>query len=851
MEFRKCPGCQASVLDDEAQECPFCGASMSGKPSGAPQPAGASRPGSTPRPKQPDAGKKPPVTPPKASPVTKSTTRPTGRAASPGKGQEPPEDDDPFDISRAAASQAPAALPRPAKGRMIRVVCPMCETPGFISAKMQGRDVKCCNPDCMVPVFKAPRPESEEVEESTTRSSGLSPKALILTTILGVGLLVGLLYTFLFNGGSGAPTTVDTPPPVTGANGAEDPVAPAHDLITRDRGEKGPQRLPLAEIQQRSLQEISDLARSRDENRNRAYSRRLAAEAYAVSGDVTRAREQLQLLQNVGVQVPFYQVEPLMLIYWEQLRQGNSKAALETLASAQKAGERMPVAGHATLDAQVALSAGEAAANQLDAARSRLSQLDLEPTRARAAALVQMVFDLQNYDLDRVVRLSMIDLSADPLAVAVAVRLISNGQTDAAIRWALAAEDAAVQEDCLSALAFAAAHQAIVAGDTAPLQKLRSLLPQQSATGQSRIQAGIATAYLMQNDQANAETALQAAVQALEQVTPLPAIPSASMRQIYQSRGGPHAGRPDPAAMRSAALSVAQVAQLQNELGRPDEAWNTLLQAWKFTPSLGPPYADMAALETAITENPGATQERLARELGLDTRDRKERAFREYRRQLIDFVAAANARFELEQALLAEAIDWGLLVEVGQFIQDPGQVPGAETQPYLASPLVSTLKQHLEQASPTDELAALSTALEGMSVDRDNVTRLVLETDQHVAAGEYREAGARLAQIQGANDYVRDQRALQLACRLVREGKLQELIEFVHALQDDVLGEDCLRMAGALSVEHDSAPDLYNMYTQHGLNATEKIALLRGLVDGIAAQPQAAPTGTTPPAGPG
>ncbi|REJ79800.1 MAG: hypothetical protein DWQ29_14580, partial [Planctomycetota bacterium] len=36
MDFRTCPACQASVLEDDVDDCPFCGASMTGKPSAKP-----------------------------------------------------------------------------------------------------------------------------------------------------------------------------------------------------------------------------------------------------------------------------------------------------------------------------------------------------------------------------------------------------------------------------------------------------------------------------------------------------------------------------------------------------------------------------------------------------------------------------------------------------------------------------------------------------------------------------------------------------------------------------------------------------------------------------------------------
>ncbi len=699
----------------------------------------------------------------------------------------------------------------------------------------------------MMPVFTAPKAESEEAAEATSKQGRMTPRTLIITTLAGVGLLLGLLYAFAFRGDSGTTASPDSLPTAGQGSPTGDKREPLPDLITRDHGAVGPQRLPLPEIQKLALQQVVDLARSRDENRNRAYSRHLAAEAFAITGDVTKAREQLQLLQNVGAQVPFYQVEPLVQILWQELAKGDTAAAKATLATAQSAGQRMPVAGRATLDASVALAAGETALDQLSAAQKRLADDNIEASRARAAALAQMVFDLKTFDLDQLVRNSTLDLLSEPLQASVAVRLISNGQTEQALAWALAEDDVAARDDSLAALSLAAAYELIAGGNQEPLGRVKGVLAQQTPSAQGRMLAGMATGYLLAGDRTAAGSSLQEALAVLEQVKPQPAMSAPTMLKIYQSKGARNSGLPETSAVRSAVLGILQVAQLQHLLGQPDAAWTTLKKAWEFTPSMGPGYRDVAQLNNVVSENPNAAQERLARELGLNTRDEKERAFRDYRRQLNDFVDAAAARFQLEQALLKEAIGWGLLSQVGDFLKNPGQAPHSESQPYLEGSIASTLEQHLAAAPAREKLTALHQSLQGRSIPADTVARLYLGTEKLFREGNYREAGEQLAQIRGEQDQLRDQRAQQLACRLVRDKKLPELIDFVQSLKDAVLGEDCLKMAGALSVSQGLAPDLWNTYDSQGLNATEKIALLRGMIDGIVAHTQRA-AATTPPA---
>ena len=81
-----------------------------------------------------------------------------------GKGRCAPEkpagdDDDPFDSDQNGSANAVPVSAKKMPGKTLDVKCPMCETSGFISPKAAGQQVRCCNPECLVPVFTAPHIE--------------------------------------------------------------------------------------------------------------------------------------------------------------------------------------------------------------------------------------------------------------------------------------------------------------------------------------------------------------------------------------------------------------------------------------------------------------------------------------------------------------------------------------------------------------------------------------------------------------------------------------------------------------------------------------------------------------------
>jgi hypothetical protein len=363
------------------------------------------------------------------------------------------------------------------------------------------------------------------------------------------------------------------------------------------------------------------------------------------------------------------------------------------------------------------------------------------------------------------------------------------------------------------------------------------------------VAAGVATGALMREERQAATAALQKGLALFETITPPQAMAHPTLKLIHDSADQPNNGLPDRTSeFRSAAEAAAQLARLHHLLGDDEAAWAMLLRAWEFTKGLGPELSATSTLVDEIDKNAAAAEQRLRRDLGITNRDLGERAFRKYRRQAQIWGAAADERFELEVSLLQEALTWGLLDNVAEVVADPPAViPSAVGQPYASSYLPSMLKERYEAAgnpAKAGELTALETASDAVS---DQIARLVAQSERLFQQEKHIEAAALLGGFRGPHhaEHLRDQRGLELACRMVKLNNPNLYFDFILALRDPVLVEDSLEMTGALAVRKDMAPDLWERYRLKGLTATQRVAFFRGLIAGIVAVGAETPTAAT------
>ena len=138
-------------------------------------------------------------------------------------------------------------------------------------------------------------------------------------------------------------------------------------------------------------------------------------------------------------------------------------------------------------------------------------------------------------------------------------------------------------------------------------------------------------------------------------------------------------------------------------------------------------------------------------------------------------------------------------------------------------------------ASKSNEISQLILADED---GQDRIAELIAETEGAFRSGNPLEAAKALgnfSSLQQNLEQRRDLRALQLACQLLKSKNSAELFEFILALNDPQLMDDCFEMVAALSVKHGLASDIWEQHERSRLTPTQKVAFYRGLVAGIVA----------------
>jgi hypothetical protein len=239
------------------------------------------KPSSTPR---GSAGKTRPAKRPADKPSSK---KPTAAKAK----REEPSDDDPFDVDQTAVLKAIRATPRPAKGRLHKVTCPMCDTVGFVPKKAIGKDIRCANKDCMVPIFKAPtkkpkgdpRPVTRQLVEETSSRSPLILYGGIAALVIATGL--GVLF---FIKGKDKPNNLNMPfdTSASTSSSADPEYKSASDKTKPKQGDPEPRVVSIdyTGLRAKTLKDM--IAAARDATRTRKpYCRRLTADSQALAGN--------------------------------------------------------------------------------------------------------------------------------------------------------------------------------------------------------------------------------------------------------------------------------------------------------------------------------------------------------------------------------------------------------------------------------------------------------------------------------------------------------------------------------------------------------------------------------------
>lgn len=822
MDLPTCPSCGASVLDEDATECPFCGASMKASAKTSP---------SSPQ------GKPAPTAAPKGQPARRSK-------------RETVSDDDPFELERKQQEAGSKVIPlsrKPVKGKMFRVVCPMCDTQGFASPKVIGKEVKCRNPECLAPVFTVPdseaqdRKSAEEEEKPQEKKNSKAP--LIVAIVVSVAGFGGAYWYFAqVPDGSDLAKPFEIPAIQNSAKknfqADSNQQTPSPLSQTPLDNQKQPDQKTQAsvdpeKVKLQALEEIVDLSRERD-NRSKPFSRRLAAEAYAVAGNLPAAREQIGRIDAVSPPLPFYKIFPLIEIGWSQLQKKDQAGLKETLDQTIELSQKIPeYGGRDSLDLVSRLAAFWIAAGKEELATDLVKKYQAENNLAQLSAYLQIAQEANHHDFD-----SLIDLQRvwnSPQWVATTMILVSHGYADAALNWAAMAPKPEDRAEAVTQWSISQLERAVRLKQKPDLNLVLPAEQKLSPTGNALMLARCARELVTLQQKEAAQAFITRAISLLkEQPVPAP-VTLGGLKEVNSMR------LPQAAPLEQLAQAYLQIACAEAELGQKTEALQHLKNAVQSIRAIAP---SVAAVQEKTNETSNFNfQNQIKDTFNLDTSDRIRRAVNNYRKQLRNLKEAAEQRSEQLVALLTQASRSGLAPEVWNLVQTASQNTNLNLKDALQeTPLPAIILNSID-ANNSDLKAQISQALSSNSSKLSPKDDLIRQTVALIKNGKPEQAAHLINQsTTDIKKPWKGQLSLKLLSMLLNQSKFDQAVQFVTASRDPVLREDMLNTIGAVAVEQNQIATIVKLLHSNLYSPTERISGYLGLVTGIQAAQDVQPT---------
>lgn len=819
MDLPTCPACKQSVLDEEAVECPFCGAPMKGG-------ASAARPGSA---AKPPAAKSPAAKsgPTKTGSSPDIAPRPSAGRGRPEKTDEEPAapaaDDDPFAIDPSVAASAIPVSRQPGPGKPLEVVCPMCETKGFVSLKAAGKQVKCCNPQCMVPIFAAPALEKKEVVAPPPPPKKNIPWLYVGGGIAAVAIAGYCIWVMQDPGLQELPPTITelkTAPPAAlgqteGGNKIGPPGDKANQVVVPQDKEKARQ-----EIIRQALVRMLEVS-PKIENQRKHSWRRLAITAYLYAGNDKETREQLDLIKKQ--QSPYEGVLPVVALAWHGAdRADEFKRAV---ADAQALAEKLPARGRYASEAAVATAPLLVVSGKVNDARQLLHKHHTEPLVEQVAAALRVVIEDESFDLDTTLVGRTIGDWQKPMETAVTLILAAHGRWDDALAWSSQSEDSVAKTEGIMAWAESYARQAVPAEDASGWERAAGAGKDLTAENQARLLARLAAVKLSKGDRAGAEELIAQAEKALKTLPPPKSISIKTIKEVYDLKLQASATVP----LWQSALAATEIAGVQARLGNTQPAWASVQTGLQFLRAIGPSLSAMHERRAQLDKNQNGVQNELAKELGLKKEDDKRSALKRYKERFRDCENAAVTRFSGQATVLKAAATFGLLDQVWEELQAIDRRPLQEREPLLSTALPLFVAARFEEAGNHKRNVEITDVVQPR-VDPSDPQVVEQSIEQHFKAGDLPGCIDQLNATMNPHGTLHEF-ALRVACRLVNQGRIADAISFCSRIKDQAIREDALYLTAALAARTGKGDEYWK--SASGLAPMETTAVCSGLVIGF------------------
>lgn len=846
-----CPACKQSVLDDDATECPFCGANMKTGKAGAAKPAAPSKAAAKSAPASSAGSSSKP-----AASAAKSTAGSSRKSIVDDDDDDDPfaekDDDDPFAAAtkEAAASKANAipVSPKKTKTHVVELKCPMCDTVGFVPEKSGGKDVKCCNPKCSVPVFMAPKnlapPAPVVAPKPVAAPKGPSRKPLILAIAGGVALVAvvgGLAYFWDSIFAKPEPKGIDfkakaeelkkereaqgLPPVVAG-----DPTTPSpKDVDPKIKSND----VAVAQEQQLDIPLLLQLMeeRSLDEKLvNKKYCRQRTAIAYALTGNAEGMKSQFQSLDQVEANLQHFKIPAYLTLGWSQLAKGDKKGAAQTADDAVAATVNVGKGSRDTQEAIIDLTAFLVATGKADTGKKMLADHLKADASTPLVVATSLARHRHDYDLDQEIPGRTSNPARAWPEVGVTLILATEGFWAEALQWADTLPAVEAKTDCLVAWADAKLRDAIAKKQPVD-STVEALADKLTPGGKVQLLARLALTQATAGNNSDAERLVSAAQGALKTIPVPEAARSDDFKQIIEWKV------PDAVPLRQATVGAATLGAAQAQLKKLDEGFLSVIEGLKYARGIAPTPPAVAAQKAAVEElGLEGLRDKVRMLLNLRSRDEAVRKARDLQNKLDQTEELATSRFHLQEAILQDAVNAGMTKLVWDEALNLSQRNDVnELEPYLSGTLPAHLLQRFNHDGMTAEAEQVSGKIEEGQLPVDEAFELQRIVESALKTNNFADAITAFNQqkLAGKTEEVALRGIIQAA---KREGQAVQILTLADSMETKTHNQfvklEALRMLAAFASLHGDSAKVQTIVQGQKLSSLEKICGYLGLIEG-------------------
>lgn len=765
----------------------------------------------------PAAKAKPKAAP--AKPAAKSEAPKASAKAAPRK-KGPIGDLDPMSAAAAESKKTKIiqCARKPKQGWMYRVICPMCECNNFLPEAAAGREVKCCNTDCMVPVFTAPKPEVEEAPEPE-KPKGLPGWVLGLVSVVVLGALGAATYIFVLapppkpSGPIEYETTTFTPTNDTPV--IKQDVNPLDNIA--ETGMSGQfDGLTIEDVKQKALKQIENASRSQSSSRARNYGTLIHALASLKLNDTETFEAKCNTLEQSSGSLKFMAIYPLAEAAVLKIQQGENDPAKALVSRAMALQGSIPNNGRDAAMTRMSLATASILTGNGEQAWEVLKKKPDATTDGEIAARLMLSEALKTTDINQTFQVFPVLSFTNPQVSVAAFRAAQLGDAADVLLWAIAEDDPQLQTDALIGWSIGQLFSASASAPTVDqlVQEAQILSPWL----QSQLLTSTAIALQSQQNEKASEY-LAKAKQVLESAEQLAPMEVPSIMEIYNKSAPRFEPKGVQAAISSALLAIADQQAATDHLTK-------MVAAFSATAISG---ADAKQLDEQASSQRSSISSTLKTRLDLSNNDTTLRAYRQYARNVNAYVDASEDRSRWEQRVYRKLLQ-------AEMSQQLAEALATTTGPLTV--LDGSLGQFLIDELRRNKLNDLGATMDARTkadagAKQTEAWHLWGVIRGMVEAKQYDQAIRILKSKELSEDAVDWVTLRALGTILSSKGDAKSwAFSAIHPLAR----EQALRLVAREAVTEKSHPLMLEKISLESLSSPEKAAAYYGLIEGISQQ---------------